>query len=146
MAEKRVFVYSFEDTVVTIAHPNFGSYSAYGTGIGSITVSYTNDVADHTVSADLAVVVSKHAYHNGTITFDILQSSDFNNWLKKFAAYIEEAETDQFALATITLSNKSTGDSYYATGVNHRKRPDNSLQSTAQNRSWEMMCAYISDK
>lgn len=142
----RTFVYSFEDTVCTIAHPNFGSYSAYGTGIGSIAVSYANDVSDHQTSADLAVVISKHAYKNGIITFDILQSSDFNVWLKKLVAYLEEAETNQFALTTITLSNKSTGDTYYATGVTHRKRPDNSLQSQAQNRSWEMLCAYISDK
>ena len=146
MADRRVYTYSFEDTTLTISHPNFGTYSAYGTGIGSITVSYANDVTSHTVASDLAVVVSKYAVRNGTVTLDILQSSDFNNWLKKFAAYIEEADTNQFALATITLTNKSTGDSYYCTGVSHRKKADNSLQSTAQNRSWEMMCANITQK
>lgn len=146
MAENRVYVYSFEDTELTISHPNFGSYSAYGTGIGSVTVAYTNDVTSHTVSADLAVVVSKWVARNGTVTLDILQSSDFNGWLKRFISYLEEAPTDQFALATITLTNRSTGDSYFCSGVSHRKKADNVLQSQAQNRSYEMMCANISNK
>ena len=47
----RVYVYSFEDTVLTISHPNFGTYSAYGTGIGSLSISYANDVTKHDVAA-----------------------------------------------------------------------------------------------
>ena len=55
----RVYTYSFEDTIVTFSHPNFGTYSAYGTGIGSLAIAYANDVTKHDVAADLAVVVSK---------------------------------------------------------------------------------------
>lgn len=142
----RVYTYSFEDTVLTISHPNFGTYSAYGTGIGSLSISYANDVTKHDVAADLAVVVSKWVAKNGTVTLDIMQSSDFNAWLKKFAAFLENSDTDQFALATMSISNKSTGDSYYCTGVSHQKRADNNFQSQAQNRSWTMMCASISQQ
>ena len=142
----RVYTYSFEDTVLTISHPNFGTYSAYGTGIGSLSIAYANDVTKHDVAADLAVVVSKWVAKNGTVTLDIMQSSDFNAWLKKFAAFLENSDTDQFALATMSISNKSTGDSYYCTGVSHQKRADNSFQSQAQNRSWAMMCASISQQ
>ena len=142
----RVYVYSFEDTVLTISHPNFGTYSAYGTGIGSLSISYANDVTKHDVAADLAVVVSKWVAKNGTVTLDIMQSSDFNAWLKKFTAFLENSDTDQFALATMSISNKSTGDSYYCTGVSHQKRADNNFQSQAQNRSWTMMCANISQQ
>ena len=98
------------------------------------------------VAADLAVVVSKLVAKNGTVTLDILQSSDFNAWLKKFTAFLENSDTDQFALATMSISNKSTGDSYYCTGVSHQKRADNSFQSQAQNRSWTMMCASITQQ
>ena len=142
----RVYTYSFEDTVLTISHPNFGTYSAYGTGIGSLSIAYANDVTKHDVAADLAVVVSKWAAQNGTVTLDIMQSSDFNAWLKKFTAFLENSDTDQFALATMSISNKSTGDSYYCTGVSHQKRADNNFQSQAQNRSWTMMCASISQQ
>ena len=78
----RVYTYSFEDTSLTISHPGFGTYTAYGTGLGNISVSYANDVTQHTVAADLAVVVSKWAAKNGTVNLEILQSSDFNEWLK----------------------------------------------------------------
>ena len=142
----RVYTYSFEDTVLTISHPNFGTYSAYGTGIGSLSISYANDVTKHDVAADLAVVVSKWVAKNGTVTLDIMQSSDFNAWLKKFTAFLENSDADQFALATMSISNKSTGDSYYCTGVSHQKRADNNFQSQAQNRSWTMMCANISQQ
>lgn len=140
----RVYTYSFEDTSLTISHPGFGTYTAYGTGIGDISVSYSNDVTYHNVASDLAVVVSKWVARNGNVQMNILQSSDFNEWLKKFAAFLEEAPTDQFALATMDIKNKSTGDSYHCTGVSHKKRADNNLQSQAQNRTWTMMCANIS--
>ena len=142
----RIYTYSFEDTVLTISHPNFGTYSAYGTGIGSISIAFANDVTKHDVAADLAVVVSKWVAKNGTVTLDILQSSDFNAWLKKFTAFLESSDTDQFALATMSISNKSTGDSYHCTGVSHQKKADNSFQSQAQNRSWAMMCAEIAQQ
>lgn len=140
----RVYTYSFEDTSLTISHPGFGTYTAYGTGIGDITVSYSNDVTYHNVASDLAVVVSKWVAKNGNVQMNILQSSDFNEWLKKFAAFLEESPTDQFALATMDIKNKSTGDTYHCTGVSHQKRADNSFQSQAQNRTWTMMCANIS--
>lgn len=140
----RVYTYSFEDTSLTISHPGFGTYTAYGTGIGDITISYSNDVTYHNVAADLAVVVSKWVARNGSVQLNILQSSDFNEWLKKFAAFLEEAPTDQFALATMDIKNKSTGDNYHCTGVSHQKRADNNFQSQAQNRTWNMLCANIS--
>lgn len=139
----RTYVYSFEDTSLTISHPGFGTYSAYGTGIGDISISYLNNVTEHDVAADLAVVVSKWVARNGQVQLNILQSSDFNAWLKKFAAFLEESATDQFALATIDIVNKSTGDSYHCTGVSHQKRADNQFQSKAQNRTWTLMCADI---
>lgn len=140
----RVYTYSFEDTSLTISHPGFGAYTAYGTGIGDITISYANDVTYHNVASDLAVVVSKWVARNGNVQMNILQSSDFNDWLKRFAAFLEESPTDQFALATMDIKNKSTGDTYHCTGVSHQKRADNSFQSQAQNRTWTMMCANIS--
>lgn len=139
----RVFTYSFEDTVVTISHPQFGTYSAYGTGIGSISVGYDNDVTNHSVGADLSVVVSRSPIKNGTVSFDILQSSDFHNWLKKWAAFIEKADPSVFADTTITIQNKSTKDSYVATGCSHTKIPDNSFGSQAGNVSWAIKAANI---
>ena len=138
-----VYTYSFEDTSVTIEHPDLGSYSAYGTGIGTLSVSMANDITMHDVAADLAVVVSKSAKKNGTITFEVLQSSDFNAWLKKWYNYVVSAPSAKFAQATITIRNTSTDDMYTATGCSPQKLPDNNYQSQSQNRSWAIMCANI---
>lgn len=140
----RTFVYSFEDTIVTINHPGKGSYSAYGSGIGSVGVSYTNDVTAHDVAADETVIISKMVRRNGTVVFDVTQASDFNKYLNELATFLEVADSSQFALATIDIENKSTGDKYHCTGVSHQKRADNNYNSQAQNRSWTWMCANIS--
>lgn len=143
---QKTFVYSFEDTVVTISHPSVGVYSAYGTGIGDLSVNMSDNVTTHEVAADQSVIVSKHVRRNGTVNFNISQVSEFNEWLKKFTAYIEEADASEFALATISIFNKTTGDNYFCSGVSHQKIADNQMQSQAQNRPWVMMCAHITNK
>lgn len=139
----RKFVYSFEECTVTFRHPTYGVYSAYGTGLGNFTVSYSNDVVDHQISADLAVVVSKHAIKNGQIEFNILQASDFNEWLKGWANHIENGPIENFAMTDITIKNRSTGDTYFCSGCTHQKIADDSYQSSAQERTWTILAANI---
>ena len=141
----RVYTYSFEDTTVEIMHPGFGRYSAYGTGIGNVKVSMAQNVTSKAVAADLTVIVSKHVYKDGTIDFSILQSSDFNNWLKKLSAFLENSNTDQWALTTISVQNKSTVDSFYCTGVVPVKRPDVTFDAKAENIDWSFEAANISN-
>lgn len=142
----RTFTYSFEDTTVTVSHPQFGTYSAYGTGIGSISVEYANDVSHHDVAADCSVVVSRTPIKNGTATFDILQSSDFHAWLKKWATFLENSEASNFADTTITIANKSTKDNFVLTGCTHQKIPTTPFGSTAGTVSWTIMAANISNQ
>lgn len=138
-----IFTYSFEDVTVNISHPQVGNYSAYGTGIGTVSVSYENPVTYHDVSSDGAVVVSKAVRKNGTITFSVLQSSDFNSFLKKWSNYLETSHVSNFALTTITITNRSTGDVYYCSGCSHQKKADNEFASQAGNRTWTIMAAKI---
>lgn len=138
-----IYTYSFEDTSLTIQHPSVGSYSAYGTGIGTLSISFTNDVSIHDVAADLAVVVSKSAKRNGTVSMEILQSSDFNTFLKKYINYVLAAPSAEFAEAVMVIKNTSTGITYTCTGVSPQKFPDESLQSQSQNKTYALMCANI---
>lgn len=138
-----IYTYSFADTTLTINHPSYGSYSAYGSGLGNITVAMANDVTTHEVSADAAVVVSKSVKKNGTVVIEVAQSSEFNEWLTSFTNYLEQAVTARFAEATMVIRNNSTGRTYTCSGVSHQKKADESYQSTSQNRSWTLMCAYI---
>lgn len=137
----RIYTYSFEDTSVTITHPNFGSYSIIGTGVGTVRIEFSNDVTTHDVAADLAVVVSKSVKKNSVITLSILQSSEANAWLTKFANYLETAETSQFALGTAVIKNTSTGEMWTCKGVTHQKKSGGSFSSTAEQKQWSLMCA-----
>lgn len=141
-----VFTYSFEDTSLTFTHPGFGNYSAYGTGLGSLSVAFSNDISSHDVASDCAVVVSKWAVRNGTVTIEVLQSSDLNKWLRDFTSWLETAESGQFALATMDIVNKSTGDTYHCAGVTPQKKADNQFNSTASRRTWTLLCADISSQ
>ena len=139
----RKFVYSFEECTVTFKHPTYGVYSAYGSGLGEFTIQYAENVVDHQVSADLSIVVSKHAIKNGSITFNILQASDFNDWLKGWANHIENGPIENFAMTDITIKNRTTGDTYYCSGCTHQKIADQQFQSSAQNRTWNILAANI---
>ena len=139
----RKFVYSFEECTVTFKHPTYGVYTAYGAGLGEFTVSFANAVVDHQISADLSVVVSKHAIKNGNITFNVVQASDFNTWLKGWANHIENGPIENFAMTDITIKNRTTGDTYYCTGCTHEKIADQDYQSSAQTRAWNILAANI---
>lgn len=138
-----IFTYSFEDTTVTVEHPAFGVYSAYGTGIGSVSVSMSNDVSSHQTAADLAVVISKHFHQNGTVTFDILQSSDFNSFMQRIYNYLKQAPASEFGLTNIIVRNRSTGRTYTCTGCTPQKLPDDQYQSQASNRQWAWLAANV---
>lgn len=137
----KVYIYSFEDTSFTISHPSVGSFDAYGTGIGDISIAYSNDVTTHEVAADLAVIVSKSAKKNATITINALQTSELNSWLTRWANYIESAPTSEFALASAVLKNSSTGEQWNCTGISHQKKSGGSFKSTAETKQWVLMVA-----
>lgn len=139
----RIYTYSFDDTSVTFNHVNFGTYSIIGTGTGSVRIEYSNDVTTHDVAADLAVVVSKSVKKNGVITLSILQTSGANEWLTKFANYLETSDTSQFALGTAVIKNTSTGEMWTCKGVTHQKKSGGSFSSTAEQKQWSFMCAVI---
>ena len=72
-----VRTYSFENTIVTISHPDVGQYTMYGAGLGDITISRSNDETSHEISADLSVLISKSVKKNGTVIKKIkLDKSD----------------------------------------------------------------------
>lgn len=135
--------YSFEDTSLSIAHPDVGTYSLYGAGLGNVTVSRTNNITTHNVSSDLSVLVSRTAKKNGTIRIDVLQSSEANDYLNKFCKYLETCDIGSFALGVMVINSESTGEQWACTGVTHEKMPDRSYQSEGQMVTYTFMAAEI---
>ena len=137
--------YSFEDTTLNISHPSVGSWSGYGTGLGTVTVSYSENISSMQVAADLTVVVSKHAYKHGTLTISVNQASDFNSFLKKLVNCVKTANPSEFALTTAILRNGTTGDMWTLSGIAPQKMPDTTYDSQSGYLQYVFNVASISN-
>lgn len=135
--------YSFTDTILILSHPSVGQKTFNGQGLGSVTLSYANDISSHDVAADGSVMVSKQITKNGTMSIAIQQTSDAQAWLKKWVDYLAVAPTDEFAETTGVLKNLSTGENFTLNGITPQKKPDSSWQQTGQQVTWALLVAEI---
>ena len=46
------YTYAFDETTANLYHPAVGTFSAYGEGLGEVTITRANDVTTHEASAD----------------------------------------------------------------------------------------------
>lgn len=135
--------YSFGDVSATFFHPGMGQHVVTGEGVGSISISMANDNTTHDVAADGSVMVTKIKSRNGTIAIQIQQTSPLNNFLMKWANYIEAAPSAEWARATIVISSRSTGEMITAVGVSPQKRTDKSYQQQGQQVTWNLMATDV---
>jgi glutamine cyclotransferase len=138
-----ITTYSFLDVSVSISHPNVGTYSAVGEGIGSIAISRSNDVSAQDVSGDGSVMVSKIRARNGSISFTIQQTSGFNRWLNKWYNYLEGANTSVWADTKIIVRAPQMGKVTTLIGVSPQKFADEPYQAQGQNLTWALLAADI---
>lgn len=137
--------YSFQDVDISFNHPAIGSYSAAGEGVGDLTISYANDGTVHDVAADGAVMVSKVISYNGTIAINAQQTSSINEWLLRWYRYVRSAASSQWALATVTVRDRTNGSIIVCSGVSPQKSADKTYQAQGQRWSWNLMAANISE-
>lgn len=139
--------YSFEDVTCSLSHPNVGSKSTTGAGVGSITISRATTKTAHEVSADGRVMISKIAGNNGTVALSIQQTSELHQWLlNTWYNYVDspEASTEDWAAMNITIKNNNLGDITTCTGVSPEKVADIPYQAQGQMITWNLMAAKIS--
>lgn len=140
----RIFNYSFESTTLVISHPDVGAFSAYGSGIGKITISLSSDgISQQDVANDLSVIISKFPRRDGSITVNVAQGSDFAAWLRKYYNYCLASNPNRFALATITISNNQTGESFKCSGVYPQHVPEIGFDNKQTPQDWVLNCANI---
>lgn len=137
-------VYSFADVSFVISHPKVGKFTITGKGVGSVSVSRSNDMTQHDVAADGSTMVSKIDTNNGTIAIAIQQTSAAHKWLKKWHDYLKIAPTSEFAKSTAILKNPSTGENISMSAVTPQKRADSAFQQAGQQVTWNLMAAKIS--
>lgn len=135
--------YSFADVSLILSHPAVGQFTFTGEGVGSCSVSRSNDVTQHDLAADGSVMVSKILAKNGTLTINIQQTSEGHKFLKRWVSYINNAATSEWARASAVLRNPALGETISMNGVSPQKRADVSYQSAGQQVAWSLMCAEI---
>lgn len=138
-------VYSFEDHRVILTHPDVGSFQLSDGGIGRVVVSYSGENSRLTNSADGGVVVNKLKNDSGTVSVDVLQTSDANLWLKKYVNYLKTSPTNRYALGNLLITGND-GEDTSCTGVVPQKMADLSFDAEAQNRSWQFLAANVTMK
>lgn len=138
-----VKTYSFADVSFSMNHPSIGSYSAIGEGVGDFTISYANSRTAQDVGGDGTVMTSKIKAKNGTITLNILQTSDMEDYLERWWRYIEVAPSSEYTGMTITIRSTTMGVHIVCTGVAPEKPADKPFQAQGQKISWNLMAENI---
>lgn len=137
--------YSFTDVNMAISHPDYGSFSVQGEGIGDITISKQTDRTVHDVAADGSIMVSKIAGNNGTVTVNAQQTSPLHTWLQGLFNYVWSQPTDKWAQISITLTAPKMGRTIQCTGGAFVKEPDAPFQSQGQRVPWGILCTDIQE-
>lgn len=138
-------VYSFLDHRVVLSHPDVGTMVLSEGGIGRIVVSYTGENSRITTAADGSAVVNKMEGKSGTVTIDVLQTSEANRWLTKFTNYLNNAPSNRFALGSLVITAPD-GENTTCNAVVPQKMADTVYDAEAQTRSWAMLAAEIDMK
>ena len=136
-------VWSFKDCTVVYYHPAIGSIDFVGSGTGSVVIAWAGDIAVHDVGAAGEVVTSKMEVDNGTITLTVLQTSEANDYLVKYANYIKVAPSNEFNQGVCNIKNNVTGETVNATGCAPQKMADVNMQAQQQSRSWGILSEHM---
>ena len=135
--------YSFENVSAVFTHPSKGSLTLSGAGLGSISVSRSNDASAHDTAGDGSVMTSKIIAKNGLLSINVQQTSDAATWLRKLNQYLENSPSTEWTRATCTISSKVMGILHRCTGVSVQKTADGSYQTNGQQIVFPYLCQTI---
>ena len=138
-------VYSLADVRTVLYHQNVGQCVLSSQGVGKISITHSGDLSSHTATADGYVVVNRLRSVNGMITIEVPQNSPADEFLRKWAKYLKNAETWQFALSALNIVDAAGGFTIYCEGVTPQKIPDRAYDKTASNVSWVLLAASITE-
>lgn len=138
-------VYSLADVRTVMYHQNVGQCVLSSQGLGKISISYAGDLSSHTATADGYVVVNKLRSNHGIITLEVPQNSTADEFLRKWARYLQNAQTYLFALTALNIVDAAGGFTIYCEGVTPQKIPDRAYDQTAGNVSWVLLAARVTE-
>lgn len=116
-------------------------------GNGSVHVRMLTDRTVHDVAADGSIMVSYVSANNGTIDFELQQTSILHSELMGLYNLLilaaESGDSTSWTATTISLRDGSTGRQQICNGVSFLKKPDDPHQSTGQKVTWSLLAADV---
>ena len=138
-------VYSLADVRAVMYHQDVGQCVLSAQGMGKISVTSSGDLSSHTATADGYVVVNRLRSNHGIITLEVPQNSSADEFLRRWARFMKNCQTWQFALTALNIVDNMGGFTIYCEGVTPQKIPDRVYDQTAGTVSWTLLAANITD-
>lgn len=136
-------VYSFQEVSVTLSHPSLGVLSTNSAGVGTIRVDMATDRTDKQVGADGVVVLSKIRDRSGGCSLSIFNTSELHKSLKKWFNYLEQADASEWGGISVSVSSRSTSESFKCTGTAFTMLPSGEFDATAKQVTWDFISADV---
>ncbi len=138
-------VYSLADVRAVIYHQDVGQCVLSSQGLGKISITRSGDLSSHTATADGYVVVNRLRSSHGIVTLEVPQNSSADQFLRRWAKYLKNAQSYLFALTALNIVDGGGGFTVYCEGVTPQKIPDRAYDQTSGNVSWTLLAADISE-
>lgn len=136
-------VYSLADVRAVMYHQDVGQCVLSSQGLGKISITHAGDLSSHTATADGYVVVNRLRGSHGMITLEVPQNSSADEFLRRWARYLKNAQSWLFALTALNIVDQMGGFTIYCEGVTPQKIPDRVYDQTSGNVSWTLLAASI---
>lgn len=133
--------YSFTDLAMVINHPDVGSFTLNGQGVGDISFDPLTEKSAHDVGNDGNVMVSKIKGNNAQVTIQCQQTSELYKYLLACFNASLESNAQSWAGMTIFAREVTGGSQHEANGVSFQKKPTKSYGKQGQMISWVLMAA-----
>ena len=138
-------VYSFADVKAVMYHQDVGQCVLSSQGLGKISISMSGDLSSHSATTDGYVVVNRLKNNHGTITIEVPQNSSSDEYLRRWAKYLKNADSYLFALTALNIVDSMGRFAIYCENVTPQKIPDRVYDATSGMVSWVLLAAVIKE-
>jgi hypothetical protein len=140
--------YSFKDLSGGFTHPLTGPFAFAGQiGIGRAVIDMTVDQSVLDVAADGLVMPSALIGDNGTVAFEMQQTSIlhafFLRWYNLITAAKKNGDVSTWASGALSLVSKVDGSTHQLTGVMPTKIPPKTYGPQGERLTWTLVACDI---
>ena len=90
-------------------------------------------------------MVNRLKNNHGTITIEVPQNSSSDEYLRKWAKYLKNADSYLFALTALNIVDSMGRFTIYCENVTPQKIPDRVYDATSGMVSWVLLAAVIKE-